>query len=83
MNTKKVIYYKDELNEEFAPSSLEPRIIDENFKYSKNPLWDFCSIIIQNVLSMPIKIGYVKTKFRIKFIGKEKFKKYKNSGYFI
>lgn len=83
MKKDKVIYYKDELNEEFAPSSLEPRIIDENFKYSKNPVWDFCSIIIQNVLSMPIKIGYAKTKFRIKFIGKEKLKECKNSGYFM
>lgn len=83
MSTKKVIYYKDELNEEFAPSDLESRVIDENFKYSKNPIWDFCSIIFQNILSMPIKIGYAKFKFRIKYVGKEKLKECKDTGYFI
>lgn len=83
MKKEKVIYYKDELNEEFAPSKLKPRIIDEHYNYNKNPLWDFCSIIIQNFISMPIKIGYSKIKFRIKYIGKEKLKKYKNTGYFI
>ena len=32
---------------------------------------------------MPIKIGYSKIKFRLKYIGREKLKKYKNTGYFI
>lgn len=83
MNTNKIIYFKDELNDEFAPSDLKPRIIDERFKYSKNPIWDFCSIIIQNIISMPIKLGYAKCKFKIKYIGKEKFKKCEDTGYFI
>ena len=42
-----------------------------------------CSTLFQNILSMPIKIGYAKLKFRIKFVGKEKLKKHKNTGYFI
>ena len=29
----KIIYYEDELNDEFSKSSVEPRIIDENYKY--------------------------------------------------
>lgn len=32
---------------------------------------------------MPIKIGYSKLKFRIKYVGKEKLKPYKKQGYFI
>ena len=32
---------------------------------------------------MPIKVLYAKLKFRIKFVGKEKLKQYKNTGYFI
>ena len=83
MKEEKIIYYKDELNEEFAPSNLKPRVIDEKFKYNKNPFWDFCSIIFQNIISMPIKIGYAKLKFRIKYVGKENLKQCKNSGYFI
>ena len=80
----KIIYYEDELNDEFSKSSIEPRIIDENYKYvHKNPLWNLCSFVLQNILSVPIKILYAKIKFRIKYIGKEKIKTYRNEGYFI
>ena len=80
----KIIYYEDELNDEFSKSSIEPRIIEENYKYvQKNPLWNLCSFVLQNILSVPIKILYAKIKFRIKYIGKEKIKSYRNEGYFI
>lgn len=80
----KIIYYEDELNDEFSKSSIEPRIIDENYKYvHKNPLWNLCSFVLQNILSVPIKILYAKIKFRIKYIGKEKIKPYRKEGYFI
>ena len=32
---------------------------------------------------MPIKVGYQKIKFRLKYVGKEKLKPYKKQGYFI
>lgn len=84
MKNKKVIYYKDELNDEFSNVKIQPRVIDENYKYiHKNPLWNICSYILQNILSVPIKIFYSKIKFRIKYIGKEKIRKYKKQGYFI
>ena len=81
---KKVIYYNDELNEEFSKAKITPRVIDANYKYvHKNPLWNLCSFVLQNVLSMPIKILYSKIKFRITYIGKEKLKQYKKEGYFV
>lgn len=83
MKNKEVIYYEDELNDEFSKAQIVPRKIDEKYKYNKGPIWDFCSFVLQNVLSMPIKYLYSKFKFKLKFIGKEKFKKYKNQGYFI
>lgn len=83
MDNRRLIYYKDELNDEFSRVKIKPRVIDENYKYRKNQLWDFCSLIVQTILSMPIKILYSKIKFRVKYIGKEKLKEYKNTGYFI
>lgn len=84
MNKNKTIYYEDELNDEFSTAKITPRVIDEKYKYiHKNPVWDFCSIILQNVLSMPIKILYAKLKFKIKYIGKEKLKMHKKEGYFV
>ena len=84
MQKNKVIYYTDELNDEFSEAKIEPRRIDENYVYiHKNPFWNFCAFLTQNVISMPIKVLYSKIKFRHKFIGKEKLKKYTKQGYFI
>lgn len=83
MDNRKVIYYKDELNDEFSKAVITPRKIDENYKYEHNLLWEVCSYLIQNVFSMPIKIGYEKMKFKLKYIGKEKLKQCENEGYFI
>jgi len=84
MEKRKVIYYNDELNDEFSKAKITPRIIDEKYKYiHRNPLWNFCSYFLQNFLSMPIKYLYAKIKFKIEYKGKEKLKEYKNTGYFI
>ncbi len=79
----KTIYYEDELNEEFSTAKIEPKKINENYKYMHNFLWEICSYLTQNVFSMPIKIGYQKIKFNLKYIGRNKLKKCKNEGYFI
>lgn len=83
MKEKKIIYYNDELNDEFSSAKIVPRGIDENYTYEHGMIWNCFSWIIQNVLSMPVKIGYAKLKFRLKFVGKEKFKECKNTGYFV
>ena len=65
---EKIIYYKDELNDEFSEAQIVPRKIDGSYKYvHKNPLWNLCAFLVQNILSMPIKLLYVKTKFGIKY----------------
>lgn len=80
---KKIFYYENELEDEFSSSKIEAIKIDENYLYFHSKLWDFCSFMIQNFLSMPIKFLYAKIKFNLKFVGKEKFKISKNTGYFI
>ncbi len=73
-NTR-TIYYQDELNDEFSSAQITPRKIDENYKYlHKNPVWNLCSFILQQILSVPIKVLYSKIKFYIKYVGKEKLK---------
>ena len=84
MKDKKIIYYEDELNDEFSTAKIEPRKIDENYKYiHKNVIWNAIAFLLQNVISLPIKYLYAKIKFRTKTIGKEKLKPYKKQGYFI
>ena len=79
----KIIYYKDELNEEFSEAQIVPRVIDKDFRYFHGKIWNFCSLAVQNVLSMPIKFLYQKLKFHLKYVGKEKLKECNNRGYFI
>lgn len=80
----KTIYYEDELNDEFSEAKIIPRKIDENYKYiHKNIIWNTCTFLVQNVLSIPIKYLYAKIKFKVKYMGKEKLKQYKKEGYFI
>ena len=84
MDYKRVIYYEDELNDEFSEVKIIPKKIDENYKYiHKNVIWNATAFLLQNVLSVPIKYLYAKIKFKIKYIGKEKLKKYRKEGYFI
>lgn len=80
---KRVIYYSDPLNEEFSDAKIEPRVIDGNYRYTHGCFWDISSHIIQNFLSMPIKILYLRIKFRLQYIGREKLRKYNNIGYFM
>lgn len=74
---QKIIYYEDELNDEFSTAIIIPRKIDENYKYHKSFLWEIMSLLFQNILSMPIKLLYIKIKFHHKFIGLEKMKEFK------
>jgi len=83
MKQKQIIYYKDELNDDFVKAKVVPKVIDEKYKYIGNKFWDFVCFCMQNIISMPIKILYSKIKFRIKYIGKEKLKQYKSTGYFV
>ena len=83
MKERRVVYYSDELNDEFSSAKITPRIIDEKYKYKRGKIWSLCSWTIQNILSMPMKVGYAKLKFRHIFIGKEKLKEFRKNGYFI
>ncbi len=83
MEEKKIVYYTDELNDEFSRAQIVPRVIDKDFRYFHGVLWDICSLVVQNVLSMPIKVLYQKLKFHLTYVGKEKLKECSNMGYFI
>lgn len=83
MENKKIIFYKNELEDEFSEAKIIPIKIDENYKYSHSFIWNVVSWLVQNILSMPIKYLYTKLKFSIKYIGREKLRQCKKTGYFI
>ena len=71
MNKQEIIYYSDELNDEFSGAEITPRKIDENYKYiHKNIIWNTIAFLLQNILSVPIKYLYAKMKLKIKYVAK-------------
>lgn len=80
---RKVIYYEDELNDDFAKEQIDPVIIDENYKYiHKNPIWNITACILYRlVVSFPAYL-YSKIKFRLKVKNRKALKKVK-TGYFV
>lgn len=81
---EKIIYYEDELNDEFSDAKITPKKIDEHYHYLHKTIFGsiFHAFLYRCVL-IPFAFFYLKIKFHHKIVGKEKLKKIKNSGYFI
>lgn len=80
---KRIIYYQNELEDEFSSAQIEPIKIDGKYRFCHHFLWDFCSYTLQNFWSMPIKLGYAKGKLQHQVVGREKLKSCRHTGYFI
>ncbi len=84
MDDKKIIYYQDELNDDFAQSKIEPVKIDGNYKYiRKNPIWNITAFLLYRVIATTSAFVYTKLKFNMKIVNKKVLKKCKNQGYFV
>lgn len=80
--SKRTIYYKDELNDDFTDAKITPRTIDKNYKYlHKNIFWRISYFFWYRVVATPLGFLYCKLKFRHKIVGKEKLKI--KQGFFI
>ena len=84
MKEKQIIYYQDEINDDFANSNINAIKIDKNYKYiHKNLIWKFISFFAYRIIATPVSYIYAKIKFGIKVENKKILKYYKNQGYFI
>ena len=79
-----VIYYRDELNDEFSIAEITPRVIDGSYKYDRaKGLSRIARFFWYRVVAMPIAFCYLKLKVRHKVVGKKAFKQAKKQGFFI
>lgn len=84
MEKRKIIYYEDELNDEFSTAVITPKPIDGSYKYiHKNPLKHFTHFFWYRVVATPIAFLFTRLKFHHKIVGKEKFFGYGSIGYFL
>lgn len=81
---KKVIYYFDDLNDDFAQNNIITKKLSDNYKYiHKNPIWLCVEFFLYELIARPLVTVFTKLFYCQKFIGKEKLKEARKSGYFV
>lgn len=84
MEKRRVIYYEDELNDEFSVAEIEPKKIGKDYKYVHTSLFKrFTHFFWYRMVATPIAFFYTKFAHRHKTVGKERLKLHKKEGYFM
>lgn len=80
----KVIYYTDELNDEFSTATIIPKRIDGGYRYMRKGFIDlFAHIFFYRIIAEPLGWLFLKIKFNHKIIGKNVLKAADGKGYYI
>lgn len=81
---KQIIYYTDELNDDFGGKVEKQKVIDSNFKFiHKNIFWRFFECIAFYPIVVPVFWFYTRVIRGIKFVNKKNIKKVKGKNYFL
>ena len=84
LDKRKVIYYGDELNDEFSVAQITPKTIDGSYRYINDSfIKRFTHFFWYRIVATPIAFIYTRLVFRHKIVGKESLRSCKDSGYFI
>ena len=68
---KKTFYYKDELNDDFAGTSINKCRVDEGFKYlHTNPIWKVCAGFLYYLVAFPLVWFFEWVIMRVRFVNK-------------
>ena len=81
---RKIIYYSDELNDEFSKAQITPIRIDGKYVYCHDRAVEkLASFFWYRIIFTPIAYSYSKLCFGHKTVGKSKLSKCKGKGYFL
>lgn len=81
---QQVIYYRDELQDEFAQDHIQAKQIDGSYKYIRDGFWGRISHVFwYRIIAMPLARLYMKVHFHHRVVNKEVLKKAGNSGYYL
>lgn len=81
MNLPQVIYYENELEDEFSQGGITPKKIDENYKYEGGPFRPMARGFFYHFLAKILARIYLFLGWNHKVVGREKLKGYRS--YFI
>ena len=75
MDKRTVIYYEDELQDEFSVTQITPHTVDGSYVYCHNSLWKrFTHFFWYRVVATPVAWLYTKLVFGHRVVGREKLK---------
>lgn len=81
---EKVIYYSDELNDDFAKTDIKRKPLGAKYKYvHKNILWRAICFIVYYVVAIPLVFLINKIVHHQRIKNKKVLKQAKKSGYFV
>lgn len=81
---KKVIYYQDELNDDFANIDIKTKKLDDGYKYlHQNLFWRFIEFVLYRLIAQPLVFLFSKIVYHQKFINKKVLKAARKSGAFL
>lgn len=84
MKEQKIIYYSDELNDEFSDGNIKTRIIDENYKYGDESFfWNLKRFFLYRFLAVPISWICIKIGYHHKIVNKKILRKVRGKNYYI
>ncbi len=84
MDKRKIIYYTDELNDEFSLAKITPKKIDETYVYGyKSAFKRFTRFFWYRVVAHPLAFLYTKLVFRHKIVNSAVMRPYRERGYFM
>ena len=84
MDKREVIFYSDELNDDFSVKQIKPKRIDENYKYCNDSVFGkFAHLLWYRIIFTPVAFFYNKVVFAHEIKGKNILKDFKGKGYFM
>lgn len=66
----KIIYYSDELTDEFSEAQITPRVIDENYSYEGGRFWKLGHQFFYRIIARPLAYLFLKIKFRHRIVNR-------------
>ncbi len=85
MHTRqKIIYYTDELNDEFAGDAIEPKHIDGEYPYIRRSIGQrIAHVFWYRIIATPLAAIYMKLHFHHRIVNGKVLKENAKSGYFM
>ena len=84
MDNRKVIYYQDELNDEFSTAVIEAKKIDGDYVYDrKGPVRAFTRFFWYRIVATPIAFLYAELSLHQRSVGREKLKPFRKQGIYL